>query len=271
MERHSANTQEIRVARVVQVTDCHLGPDDDYRLAGVRTLRSFGEVLARVCSDPVPPELVMVSGDIAANGSHDAYARFAGAMAATGLSYAWLPGNHDDFDVMQESLTATPYWPQLDMGQWRLYSLNTAVAGQVGGHLGREELDFLDRSLAREPHNPAALFMHHPPAAIGCDWLDRQRVSDSEALAAVLARHPQVQVIFTGHVHQKVSTDFAGVPLFCTPSTCFQFLANSDNFAIASEPPGFRWIDFYSDGRFETGVVDITDTAEKVDTRVLGY
>ena len=65
-----------RVARVLQITDCHLGPDPGYRLAGVRTLFSFDEVLARIARDEDDADLVMVTGDIAAHGSAKAYRTF---------------------------------------------------------------------------------------------------------------------------------------------------------------------------------------------------
>jgi Icc protein len=267
----SEQGQDVRVARIIQVTDCHLGPTPEYALARVRTFYSLKETLARIGAEAISPDLVMVTGDVAAKGSLEAYGLFAGVMQDTGFNYAWLPGNHDDFSILQESLASGYYWPQLDMGPWRLYSLNTAVAGEVGGYLEQAELTFLDQSLTREPQQPAVIFMHHPPVNIGCAWLDRQQVGNAGALEALLHRHPQVKLMFTGHVHQACETTFAGVPLFTTPSSCFQFLAKSDTFALAGDPPGYRWIDLYTDGRWETGVVEIVDTREKVDTNIQGY
>jgi len=237
----------------------------------VRTLGSFEEVLQRLGRQLPAPDLVMVTGDIAAHGSSDAYGHFTQRMQTSGLNYSWLPGNHDDFVLMSEIAAIPPYTPLLTLGNWRIVSLNTAVLHRVGGRLAEEELDFIARTLVAESGNPVALFMHHPPMDVGCRWLDRQQVANGQALADILSRHTNVKAIFTGHVHQQASLEFAGIPLYCTPSTCFQFAAHQEDFALAGLPPGYRWIDLHSDGRVDTGVEFIEDTREKVDVGMQGY
>jgi len=259
------------IIRIIQITDCHLGPQIDYRLAGVRTLGSFEEVLARLGRQPQAPDLVMVSGDIAAHGSRDAYRHFSQRMVAAKLNYSWLPGNHDDFALMADIPAVPAYTPLLARGDWRIISLNTAVPHRVGGRLADAELEFLALALAEQANHPVVLFMHHPPMDVGCRWLDRQQVANGEALAAILRSSTNVKAIFTGHVHQQASLEFAGIPLYCTPSTCFQFAALQEDFALADLPPGYRWINLYDNGTIETGVVFIEDTEEKVDAGVKGY
>ncbi len=268
----NTSSRGTRVARLIQLTDCHLGPFPEYRLAGVRTLASFEEVLARIAADPQPPDLVVATGDIAAHGSPDAYLAFAERMGARGLPYAWLPGNHDDFQLMQASLgAAAPYRPLLEVANWRLLLLNTAVPKAVGGNLAAAELELATATLAREAGQPVAVFMHHPPTAVGCRWLDRQQVANGGTLAEILVRHDTVGAVFCGHIHQQATLDYAGTVLHATPSTCFQFAPHSDDFAVDTRPPGYRWIDLYDNGTLDTGVVWIEDTGEKVDTQVHGY
>lgn len=260
-----------RAARLVQITDCHLGPTDEYCLAGIRTFHSFREVLDRLLLDGEQPDLTMVTGDISAHGTEQAYLRFTRAMDERGLPYAWLPGNHDDFIMMLEGLSVSPYCPILEQGNWRLISLNTAVPGRVEGRLSDAELEFLRRSLDTERGQHVALFMHHPPTEIGCRWLDRQRVANGEALGELVSGYKNIRAIFTGHVHQQATADFHGIPLHTTPSTCFQFTPLQKHFAVDILPPGYRWINLYENGEIETGVVWIEDTAEVVDTNVEGY
>lgn len=259
------------MVRIVQITDCHLGPQVDYRLAGVRTLGSFEEVLQRVVKDSPPPEMVVVSGDIAAHGSRVAYDHFSQRMAESKLTYSWLAGNHDDFAMMSAIPQLPVYAPVQILGAWRIISLNTAVPHRVGGRLAEEELEFLALALAEQNDHPVALFMHHPPMDVGCRWLDRQQVANGGALAEIVRSCANVKGIFTGHVHQQASLEFAGVPLYCTPSTCFQFAAHQDDFALADLPPGYRWINLCDDGSIDTGVIYIEDTREKVDVGVKGY
>lgn len=257
--------------RVIQLTDCHLGADSGYTLAGVRTYHSFIEVLQRVRADPAGADLVMVSGDIAARGVAAAYQMFSREMRTLGLPYAWLPGNHDLFELMHHNAQLPPFRPLVELGDWRLVCLNTAVEDEVGGYLSAQQLAFLETSLSACQTQPVALFMHHPPTDVGCKWLDYQQVSNGAELAAIILRHGNVRVAFSGHVHQQAQVEFAGIPFYSTPSTCFQFAAGSDDFALSEEPPAYRWIDLYPDGSHVTGVISIEDTQEQVDIRTDGY
>lgn len=268
---HDSATSANRPVRIIQITDCHLGADSEYRLAGVRPYYSFMEVLQRIGVLGEPVDRIMVTGDIAAQGVAPAYQLFGQRMAGTGLPYSWLPGNHDVFGRMCAHGLLPPFEPLIAEGRWRLLCLNTAVPEAVGGYLDSDQLAATDRVLGTLADHPVALFMHHPPTAIGCSWLDRQQVANGEELAVIVRRHPQVRVAFTGHVHQEGFAEFAGIPLYTTPSTCFQFAAGSDEFALATEPPAFRWIDLYSDGSHATGIVAISDTGERVDTHTGGY
>jgi 3',5'-cyclic-AMP phosphodiesterase len=257
-----------QVARLVQLTDCHLGPDSHYMLAGIHTHDSFRAVLAALRGSHVAADLIMVTGDIAAHGSPDAYRAFLGEMSA--LPFRWLPGNHDDFALMN-SLDAEAFAACQSIGNWRLLSLNTAVPDRVGGSLDQQQLQWLDETLAEDSISPAIIFMHHPPMDIGCRWLDRQQVANGVELASVLRGRDQVKAIVTGHVHQDVSRCFAGIQLYTTPSTCFQFAPAREEFGLDSLPPGYRWLNLYRDGSLETGVVLLEDYPESVDVGVQGY
>lgn len=262
---------QARTRRVIQITDPHIGESRDHRLAGIRTYESFSQVLADIAARQDAPELLMVTGDIAAMGAHKAYQLFTEQITFFEMPYAWLPGNHDDFAVMQEGIQSSPYWPVLELGDWRVISINTAVSGQVGGHLVDDELSFLESTLARDAHHPSVVFMHHPPLAVGCDWLDQQRVANAGALQKILKKYSNVRAIFTGHVHQETTSRWGDVSIYTTPSTCFQFAANSPGFALSDDPPAYRWIDLHADGRLDTGVVFLQNFSQKVDHQTGSY
>ena len=84
------------IRRLIQITDPHVGPARDYRLAGVETLDTLREVLAEIGASENPPELICATGDIAADGSAEAYRLFTQQLQFLELPYQWLPGNHDD-------------------------------------------------------------------------------------------------------------------------------------------------------------------------------
>ena len=259
------------VHRLIQLTDSHIGEQREHRLAGVCTYDTLRQVLADIATKPVVPDMLMVTGDVAAFGKHKAYQLFAEQIRFVEIPYAWLPGNHDDFLVMQESIASAPYWPLLEFGSWRVLSLNTAVRGQVGGTLGEEELDFLAGTLSREAEQPVILFMHHPPIPVGCEWLDQQRLSDADKLERIIRGAKNVRAIFCGHVHQATETAWAGTTVYTTPSTCFQFAAHSANFAMSDDRPGYRWINLHADGHLATGVKVLEIEDHVVDHTVSEY
>jgi len=270
-ETVSNTTPAARLHRLVQISDCHLGPDADFRLAGLRPWYSFHEVLRQLARQADTIDRVLVTGDIAADGATLAYQLFGQGMSLLGLPYHWLPGNHDDFAGMRDNGQLPPFEPLIAVGPWRLLCLNTAVPGAVGGLIDSHQLAALEAALDTLADHPAAIFMHHPPTSIGCRWLDRHQVANGEALAAILRRRRNVKALFSGHVHQEKEVDFAGVPLYTAPSTSVQFAPGSNDFALVQAPPAFRWIDFYESGRVETGITVIVDSQERVDVAAGGY
>lgn len=261
---------EARPLRLVQISDSHLGATVDFRLAGVRPWHSLQEVIARLAELSVLDH-IMVTGDIAADGEDAAYGLFAQAMSSLKRPYSWLPGNHDDFAAMQVHPRLPPFQPLIALGNWRLLCLNTTVPGAVGGFVDHHQLAALEAALDALTEHPIALFMHHPPASIGCRWLDRQRVANGEALAAILRRQRTVKALFSGHVHQGSQVDFAGIPLFTAPATSVQFEPGSEQFALAPSPPAFRRIDLHDDGQVTTGIITLDNSSERADLAAGGY
>ena len=262
------------VVRLVQLSDCHLGQNQDFTLAGVNTYQSFSQVLTEVTST-LRPSLIFFTGDIACEGKKASYQLFSEVIASAKrsykqLDYRWLPGNHDDFQVMKDALPQ-PFVKAQVLGGWVAISMVSAIPGRVDGELIDAELQELNDLLAKHKDKYVLLFVHHPPVEIDCKWLDEQRISNSKKLKEVLAQHNRVKAIFTGHVHQESTTDWCGIPVYSTPSTCFQFTGHSETFDISDQPPGYRWIELYPDGQIKTEVEHITYGDQNIDRSCMGY
>lgn len=257
--------------RLIQLTDPHIGENREHRLAGICTYETFSGALSHVSNLADKADMLMLTGDLVAHGKPSAYELFADQMATIDTPFAWLPGNHDDFEIMQKGAIPTPYRPLLELGDWRIIMLNTAVKGQVGGTVSDDEIEFLDGALSSVGEHPAVIFMHHPPVPVGCEWLDPQRVSNADQLAAIISRAQNVKAVFSGHVHQEFVTKWAGTYFYSTPSTCFQFAANSADYAMSDAYPAYRWINLHADGSLQTGVNHIEMAGHKVDHQVTKY
>jgi Icc protein len=265
----SPERQDAETVQIIQMTDCHLGTTKDFVLGGVNTYQSFSQVLSQVGARH-SPELTVVTGDIACDGEWASYQLFADTMASSQLGYSWLPGNHDDFQLMSHVITQ-PFVRATVLGHWVAISLISAVPGSVRGELSENELAELESLLEHYQDQFVTLFVHHPPVDIHSQWLDQQKISNSAQLRALLARYANIRAIFTGHVHQQGLSDWFGIPVYSTPSTCFQFASQSDSFAISDLHPGYRWIDLCADGQIHTGIEHVRCDDIAVDRSCLGY
>ena len=89
-----------------------------------------------------------------------------------------------------------------DRGPVRIVALDVTLPGLHHGAVSEEGAAWLDRVLAAEPTRPTIVMMHQPPFDTGMPYLDPYSCRDGQRLAAVVARHPQVERIVCGHVHR---------------------------------------------------------------------
>ena len=85
--------------------------------------------------------------------------------------------------------------------------------------------------------------MHHPPFDCGIAHMDRIKLADADAFAAIIARHPQVRRILCGHVHRPVTTRVAHAIASISPSVAHQVVLDLDPAgpsAFVMEPPAFQ-------------------------------
>jgi 3',5'-cyclic-AMP phosphodiesterase len=125
----------------------------------------------------------------------------------------------------------------------RLVALDTLVPDEGGGLLCSERLGWLDHALALAPARPVLIMMHHPPFLTGIERMDRAGLQNSEALAVVVVRHPQVERILCGHLHRAIDRRFAGTVAGTAPSTAHQLRLNLTPEAplrFMFEPPGYQ-------------------------------
>ena len=125
----------------------------------------------------------------------------------------------------------------------RLIGLDSTIPGEGGGRLSAQGLEWLDRTLAVAPQQPTIVALHHPPFASGIVHMDRIGLANSDDLAAVIRRHPQVERVLSGHVHRTLQKRFAGTLALGCPSTAHQIefnLQGRHRGGFIMETPGFQ-------------------------------
>ena len=250
------------MVRIVQLTDLHLTSAPDGRSWGANVWTNFRRVLDHVRREIKNFDLLVLTGDLANQRRSETYAQLRDAVGEWADRLRVLPGNHDNRDMVRAAFgdgllsdrsTLNFVAP---LGNFRLIGLDTLRPWRVHGRLGDDQLAWLVAAL-RQSNTPAILFMHHPPIRVGTWWLDKDLLRDHERFRSIVQGSP-VRAIFTGHVHQESSGNFADVRVFTTPSTAYQFRPGA--FIPGStlrSPPAFRVIDLDAE-RIDTHVVRLS-------------
>jgi Icc protein len=259
-------------ALLVQLSDSHLFAEADGTLLGMNTRDSLQKVIELVRLQQPRIDLIVASGDISQDGTLESYQQFRDLTRQLDASARWIPGNHDEPRIMAEAAVQSALLdPVVDIGNWRVTLLDSAVPGSVPGYLEDEQLQLLARALSEAPERHHLVCLHHHPVSIGCAWMEPIGLRNPEALFSVLDRFPQVRAVLWGHVHQEIDRERNGVRLIASPSTCIQFEPGSDDFKVGDQAPGYRWLRLLPDGELETGVERVTGFAFQVDYGSNGY
>jgi len=116
---------------VLQISDPHLRAVADPAQGSPDSgLRQLVELLASE-----QPEVVLLTGDVADDGSLAAYERAQYMVAGLGAAVLATPGNHDDPAALAEVFGRAK---ALDIGGWRLLCVNTFVPGEQFGKIDVE-------------------------------------------------------------------------------------------------------------------------------------
>lgn len=246
-------------ARILQLTDFHLGESDEKKVYGIETARCLDNVIAHFLRKDWDPDLLLLTGDLAEEPTPATYSSIAQRFIPLGIQTACLPGNHDDPFTMHKTLASrglgVPNMVALD--QWRILLLDSAQSGSSRGRLGRQQLDWLESSLSEYKENWILVALHHHPISSGSPWMDGMRVEDSDEFLSLISAFTHVKACIFGHVHQEIDCNIRGIRFLGSPSTCVQFAPGCHSLTTNTDHPGYRVLDLFDTGEIDTQVVRI--------------
>lgn len=240
---------------LAQLSDLHLCEEWE----GVDPVPRVERAVEAVRALPDPVDAVLVTGDLADDGSERSYRLARELLGRLAAPVHVLPGNHDDRGELRSAFElpgsgAEPIDYSVTVGELRVVLFDSIVPGRDPGAYDPERLRRLDAELSRDAARPTLLALHHPPLPTGLAGWDAINLTaaDRAALGAVVARHPQLQAIAGGHLHRVAAGVLGGCPVFSAPSACLQarpdFAGDDVDFV---DPPGFA-LHVYCDGDFSS-------------------
>lgn len=253
---------------VAQISDSHIVAPGVLLYGRVDTAGFLTRAVAALNRLDPPPDIVVLTGDLVDKGQPAEYEHLRALLAPLAMPVFVIPGNHDAREALRAAFGGDLYLPRDGFLQYavedhpvRLIALDTLIPGEGGGELCAERLLWLDRTLAAAPGRPTLVMMHHPPFATGIARMDRAGLRGSDAFAAIIARHPQVERILCGHLHRAIDRRFAGTIAGTAPSTAHQIrldLRAGAPLRFMFEPPGYQ-LHLWRDGALVSHTASIGD------------
>jgi 3',5'-cyclic-AMP phosphodiesterase len=229
------------MATVVQLSDTHFvanepDPDDPNSpdASARRTVAALGDLR---------PELVLLTGDLADDGSVEACQRLRALVEPLGAPILATPGNHDHAASVAEVFGSTD---SAEVGNWRIITIDTTIPGRDDGAVDVEALrSRLDAVDAR----PTLIALHHPP--ISPSTHEMFHLAGATELVEACAARPHVRGIVSGHLHEAFERSAGDVALVGCPSSWYAIVHEGDTYRL--EPEGFvgaHLLELGDDGTF---------------------
>ena len=231
------------------MSDTHLLADPTASLWGRKPAANLAAVMSALPS----VDAIVVTGDVAEDGTAEAY-RLADTLIEQQAARRFvIAGNHDNCDAMRvvfgdvaalRLVAPSPHWT--------LALLNSQWVGHDAGLISDVELDRLASALDRITSH-VVLCVHHPPLS-PCSQPDCG-LSNSDRLLETLRGSP-VRVVLSGHVHQAFKTTAEGITFLGAPSTFRQLRHGGDpHYTDTREPPNALLVQLHDDGRSDHRLV----------------
>jgi 3',5'-cyclic AMP phosphodiesterase CpdA len=223
--------------RILHLSDFHLEQADRPNADGIDPRGALRQMLAD-CARLDPIDLVVVSGDIADDGSPEAYADaariVAGFARAAGAPQIYCVGNHDQRPGFTEVLGSGHVGVDggdrgtlagsaegeraaaSEVGGYRVVTLDALVPGKGFGSISDSQLEWLAGVLATPAQLGTVLVMHYPPIALDRAGQQSLMLQNAAALRDAI-EGSDVRVVLCGHFHHQMTGRLGETPVVVTP------------------------------------------------------
>ena len=219
-----AASKDPRALRFVQVSDSHLGFKGP---ANTDVTASFQEAITQVNALPYRPDFVMHTGDLTHLAKPEQFDQVKQMMSGlhTGKVLT-VPGEHDSIDDAGQKYRAAfgqgskgDGWYSFDIAGVHVISLVNTLSLEKLGHLGTDQLAFVEHDVAAlKSDTPIVVFSHIPLFAMFPTW--GWGTDDATQALSHLRRFSSVTCL-NGHVHQLFTKTEGNVTFHSATTTAY--------------------------------------------------
>ena len=228
--------------KLIHLTDLHLVPPGEL-LWGLNPFARLDAALTDIAAYHGDADLCIITGDLTERGEVAAYEALKDRLKRFPIATHVLLGNHDDranfLGVFGGADHSGHVQKAIVMDGAHLLLLDTLKGPpSSAGLYDAPRRTWLRAELAKAAGDPVYIFMHHPPFDIGHALMDRIKLDDAEAFAALLDGH-NVRHIFFGHAHRSISGVWRGIGFSALPGVNHQLplVMGSVETIYSDEPP----------------------------------
>jgi 3',5'-cyclic AMP phosphodiesterase CpdA len=210
--------------RFAQISDSHLGftgsPNPDVSA-------TFGQAIEKVNNLGYTPDFVIHTGDLTHLSSPEQFDQAKQMMTALNTPHVFtVPGEHDSVDDAGQKYrkafgagSVGDGWYSFDVAGVHLIALVNTLNLRKLGHLGVDQLEFVEKDVARlSSDTPIIVFSHIPLFAMYPDW--GWGTDDAAQALSYLRRFSSVTCL-NGHVHQLFSKTEGNVTFYSGTTTAY--------------------------------------------------
>ncbi|OBG56665.1 MULTISPECIES: metallophosphoesterase [unclassified Mycobacterium] len=210
--------------RFAQISDSHIGftgaPNPD--VAG-----TFGHAIDQVNNLGYTPDFVVHTGDLTHLSSPEQFDQVKQMMTALKTPHVFtVPGEHDSVDDAGQKYrsafgagSAGDGWYSFDTAGVHVIALVNTLNLHKLGHLGTDQLEFVEKDVARlSSDTPVIVFSHIPLFAMYPNW--GWGTDDATQALSYLRRFSSVTCL-NGHVHQLFSKTEGKVTFYSGTTTAY--------------------------------------------------
>ena len=249
-----------------QISDCHLKAQPDALHYGANVYQNLLLALRKIKQDK-NIEFLIFTGDLTQDHTAESYQLFNQAFLETQLVIPvyYLAGNHDDWAMLDEYLTAPCFNPAktIELNTWQIHLLDSK-SQTPAGYIAPSQLARIEVLDDKRFH---FLLTHHHSVDVNY-FIDRHGLENQTQLWQALDNKKHIKGMSCGHVHRAMELPLPSgfshpFALYSCPATSVTFERDPDNLIALHHSVGYRTFTLTSQGNINTQVVELSGNKNK--------
>jgi 3',5'-cyclic AMP phosphodiesterase CpdA len=219
-----AAQQATPALRFAQISDSHIGFKGP---ANTNVTDTFNHAIGQINGLGYTPDFVIHTGDLTHLATPDQFDQVKHMLSELNTPHVFtVPGEHDSTDDAGQKYrqafgagTRGDGWYSFDVAGVHVIGLVNTLNMQKLGHLGADQLEFVEKDVAGlSSDTPIIVFSHIPLFAMYPDW--GWGTEDAAQALSYLKRFSSVTCL-NGHVHQLFSKTEGNVTFYSATTTAY--------------------------------------------------